>query len=147
MIGPLELREALLPYQPELLYMKTVVLLILPCRSYTILVEFVEKASLPQTAVILQYRNLQPGDVCLLLSENKVKATYHLCKVVKISTLLSRAAIDNQPVGIKSQADVHEDRGAADTSLQELHDPGGVCGESEPSLHCRLTTIQEPAAR
>ena len=78
MISLLELRDTLLSYQTELMSIKIVVLLILPCRSYTILVEFVEKASLPHTAILLRYRNLQPGDVCLLLSENKVEATYRL---------------------------------------------------------------------
>ena len=31
----------------------------------------------------MRHRNLQPGDICLLLYESKIVANYRLCKVIK----------------------------------------------------------------
>ena len=79
MIGLLELRV-------KLTSMKIMAPPILPWRSYMILVEFVDEASLPCTAILLPYRNLQPSDVCLLLlPENAAKATYSPCEVIEIN--------------------------------------------------------------
>ena len=31
-----------------------------------------------------QHENLQPGDICLLKYDNKIKETYHLCRVIEV---------------------------------------------------------------
>ena len=31
-----------------------------------------------------RHKNLQPGDVCLIQYDNKIRATYRLCKVIEV---------------------------------------------------------------